>query len=123
MTTIRSNTDLELTNKTKMYRWNSYGEYNFTDNDRLSFDPIVQEKRRIERIERGFPSRYSISFNRKPMKRKKDVLLSLDFDDKGNYECIRAYSTGVTKKELKMWENEALGWLTENGVIRERKEK
>lgn len=123
MVTIRSNANLELADKTKMYRYNHYGEYDFADNDRLSSDPIVQEKSKIERIERGFPSRYSIAFLRKPMKRKNDVVLCLGFDDKGNYECIRAYSTGVTKKELKMWENEALGWLTENGVIRGRKEK
>ena len=115
----RSGSVLRLTSKALAYRWNSFGEYSYTDNDHLSSNPATQAKVRKERIERGFPSRYGIHFQRNASKRKFPVMISLGFNDDGDYEKIRAYSTGVTKKELKKWETESIEWLIDKGIVKE----
>ncbi len=112
---------IRLTDKALIHRWKDFGEYSYVDEAKLSNDPTVRERRRAE-IENGAP-RYWIAFNRKPNKGKRLATCFLRFSDFAEYVGIDVKSTRATKKEIQAWENEALEWLTKNGVIRGRKEK
>lgn len=98
----------KLTDKPMEYRWARFGEYDFGDQDEIRTSREV-------RISRGLP-KFTIRFWRVPNGRKREVLVTLNFNDARMYEGIDAPST-VRKKQLKEWETEALSWLVENGIV------